>query len=176
MFSLWIIETSLLWYANFWSKPNETFTYAGIWSMTYFEVEGAWDDFRVYGKLYNLKFTRTKHHQLWNELKKIHWGWHKKSIILQTIFSNAFSWMKMYEFRLRFHWSMFLRFESTIFQHWFHYLNQWWLVYWRIYTSLDLNELRFHWRLFLRFQSTIFQHWFRWWLGTRQATSHYLNQ
>ena len=23
---------------------------------------------------------------------------------------------------------------------------------------------------------TIFQHWFRWWLGTDQATSHYLNQ
>ena len=22
-----------------------------------------------------------------------------------------------------------------------HYLNQWWLVYWRIYTSLGLNEL-----------------------------------
>ena len=39
--------------------------------------------------------------------------------ISQTTFSNAFSWMKMYEFRLRFHWTLFLRFESTIFQHWF---------------------------------------------------------
>ena len=58
----------------------------------------------------------------------------------------------MHEFRLRFHWSLFLRFELTIFQHWFrwwlgavqatsHYLNQWWLVYWRIYASLSLNEL-----------------------------------
>ena len=47
---------------------------------------------------------------------------------------------------------MFLRFELTIFQHWFrqwlgtdqatkHYLNQWWLVYWCIYASLGLNEL-----------------------------------
>ena len=53
--------------------------------------------------------------------------------------------------RLRFHWSLFLRFESTIFQHWFrwwlgadqttsHHLNQWWLVYWRIYASLGINE------------------------------------
>ena len=30
--------------------------------------------------------------------------------------------------------------------------------------------------LFLGVQLTIFQHWFRWWLGTNQATSHYLNQ
>ena len=58
----------------------------------------------------------------------------------------------MHEFRLRFHWSLFLRFELTIFQHWFrwwldagqatsHYLSQWWLVYWRIYASHGLNEL-----------------------------------
>ena len=26
----------------------------------------------------------------------------------QTTFSNAFSWMKLYEFRLKFHWSLFL--------------------------------------------------------------------
>ena len=32
---------------------------------------------------------------------------------------KCFSWMKMYEFRLRFHWSLFLRFELAIFQHWF---------------------------------------------------------
>ena len=31
--------------------------------------------------------------------------------ISQTIISNVFSWMKMYEFCVRFHWSLFLRFE-----------------------------------------------------------------
>ena len=47
---------------------------------------------------------------------------------------------------------MFLRVQLTIFQHWFrlwlgavqatsHYLSQWWLVYWRIYASLGLNNL-----------------------------------
>ena len=72
--------------------------------------------------------------------------------ISQTTFSNAFSWMKMFEFRLKFHWSLFLRFQLTIFQHWFrywlgavqatsHYLNKWCLVYWRVYASLGLNEL-----------------------------------
>ena len=65
-----------------------------------------------------------------------------------------FSWMKMYEFRLTFHRSLFLGVQLTIFQHWFrqwlgadqatsHYLNQWWLDYRHKYVSLDLNELRY---------------------------------
>ena len=72
--------------------------------------------------------------------------------ISQTTFSNAFSWMKMFEFRLKFHWSLFPRVQLTIFQYWLrwwlgavqatnHYLNQWWLVYWRVYASLGLDEL-----------------------------------
>ena len=70
----------------------------------------------------------------------------------QTTLSNASTWMKILEFRLKFHWSLFLRVLSTIFQHWFwkwpgadqatsHYLNQWCLVYWRKYASFGLNEL-----------------------------------
>ena len=73
--------------------------------------------------------------------------------ILQRTFSKAFSWMKMLKLWLRFHWCLFRRVQLTIFQHWFrswfgadqatsHYLNQWWLVYWRIYASLGLNELK----------------------------------
>ena len=34
-----------------------------------------------------------------------HWGRGKIDTILQTTFSNAISWMKMFEFRLKFHWS-----------------------------------------------------------------------
>ena len=63
---------------------------------------------------------------------------------------NAFSWMKSFLFRLKFHWSLF---QLTIFQHWFrqwlsadqatsHHLNHWWLDYRRIYASLDFNELK----------------------------------
>ena len=48
-----------------------------------------------------------------------HWGRDKMADIFQTTFSNAFSWMKMSECRLRFHWSLFLRVQLTIFQHWF---------------------------------------------------------
>ena len=80
--------------------------------------------------------------------------------IFQTTFSNAFSLVKMYEFRLIFHWGLFPMVQLTIFQHWFrkwlgagqatsHYLNQWWLVCWRIYASLGLNELMGHWTVWL---------------------------
>ena len=72
--------------------------------------------------------------------------------ISQTTFSNVFSSMKMFEFRLKFHWRLFPSVQLTIFQHWFrkwlgavqatsHYLNQCWLVYRRIYASRGLNEL-----------------------------------
>ena len=81
-----------------------------------------------------------------------HWGRDKMDAISQTTCSSAFSWMKMFDFLLKFHWSLFLRVKLTKFQHWFtkwlgagqatsHYLNQWWSVYWRIYASLGLNEL-----------------------------------
>ena len=48
-----------------------------------------------------------------------HWGRDKMDAISQTPFSSAFSWMKIFEFRLKFHWSLFLRVQLTIFQHWF---------------------------------------------------------
>ena len=48
-----------------------------------------------------------------------HWGRDKMAAISQTTFSNAFSWMKMYEFRLKIHWSLFLKVQLTISQHWF---------------------------------------------------------
>ena len=47
-----------------------------------------------------------------------HWGRDKMVAIFQT-FSNAFSWMKIYEFRLSFHLRLFPRVQLTIFQHWF---------------------------------------------------------
>ena len=48
-----------------------------------------------------------------------HWGRDKMDAISQTTFWNVFSWIKIYEFRLRFHWNLFLRFKSTIIPHWF---------------------------------------------------------
>ena len=67
--------------------------------------------------------------------------------IFQTTFSNTFSWMKMYEFQLGFHWILFLRVQLTLIHIgsdgrqraiiW----NNDGIVYWRIYASLGLSEL-----------------------------------
>ena len=48
-----------------------------------------------------------------------HWGRDKMAAISQTTLSNTFSWMKMLEFRLRFHWSLYIRVQLTIYEHWF---------------------------------------------------------
>ena len=48
-----------------------------------------------------------------------HWCRDKVASISQTTLSNAFSWMKMFEFRLKFYWSLSLRSDwqySTLFQ------------------------------------------------------------
>ena len=82
-----------------------------------------------------------------------HWGRNKMADICQTTFSNAFPWMKMYEFRLKCHWSLFVRIQLAIYHHWLrwwlgadqatsHYLERWWLDCRRIYASLGLNELK----------------------------------
>ena len=36
-----------------------------------------------------------------------HWGRDKMPAVSQTAFSNGFSWMKIFQFRLQFHWSLF---------------------------------------------------------------------
>ena len=52
------------------------------------------------------------HHAAYLHTKLTHWGPDKMAVIFQTTFSSAFSWLKMYEFRLRL-------VQLTIFQHWF---------------------------------------------------------
>ena len=63
--------------------------------------------------------------------------------------------MKMFEFQLKCHWRLFPKLQFTIVQQWLRqwlgvvqatslYLNQWWLIYRRIYASLSLYELT-HW-------------------------------
>ena len=91
---------------------------------------------------------------LWRHCNDVltHWGQDKMDAIYQTVYSNAFSWKKMYGFRLRLHWSLFLMFELTIFpyrlrqrvgahQALSHKLNRWWLDCWQRYASLGFNEL-----------------------------------
>ena len=55
----------------------------------------------------------------WSAQHFTHWGRDKMVTVSQTTLSNAFSWMKMLKFWLKFHWSLFRRGQSTIFKHWF---------------------------------------------------------
>ena len=48
-----------------------------------------------------------------------HWGRDKMAAFFQTTFGNEFSWMKIYEFQLEFHWSLFPGVQLTILRHWF---------------------------------------------------------
>ena len=48
-----------------------------------------------------------------------HWGRDKMAASSQTTLSNTFSWMKILKLRWKFRWSLFLRVQLTIFQHWF---------------------------------------------------------
>ena len=48
-----------------------------------------------------------------------HWGRDEVDAILQTTVSDTISWMKIFEFRLNFHWNLLPRVQFTIFQHWF---------------------------------------------------------
>ena len=62
---------------------------------------------------------KTVHCSIEPVLRLTHWGRDKIDAIWQTPFLTAFSWMKMFEFRLKFHWSLFPRIQLTLFQHWF---------------------------------------------------------
>ena len=49
-----------------------------------------------------------------------HWSRDKMAAILQTTFSNAFSWMKVFGFRLIFHWNLFPRVQLVQIMAWRH--------------------------------------------------------
>ena len=48
-----------------------------------------------------------------------HWSRDKMAAKFLATISNAFSWMKIYKFQLKFHWSLFSSVQLTIFRHWF---------------------------------------------------------
>ena len=132
-----------------------------------------------------LVINKVSSNPCWFQGELTHQGWDKMAAIFQTTVPSAFSWMKMYEFIVSFHWSLSPRAQLTIFQHWFrewlgagqatsHYLNQWWFIHWRIYASLGLNEL-IHWgnateQFF--YDKSILVQVMTW---CRQASSHYLS-
>ena len=78
-------------------------------------------------QLYNLKIVSDYAWEVlyrvidWNDYCKqsTHLPLDKIAAIWQMVFSDTFSWMKMYESWWRFHWILFLRAQLIIYQHWF---------------------------------------------------------
>ena len=70
-----------------------------------------------YNREYNISQIRIPLQQ--QHVTLTHWGRDKMAAISQTTLSSTFSWKKMSEFRLKFHWSLFLGVQLTIFQHCF---------------------------------------------------------
>ena len=71
-------------------------------------------------------WSASHHVMLWVPLSQppswpitlIHLHQDKMTTISQMIYSDAFSWMTSFVFWLKFHWSLFLRVQLTITQHW----------------------------------------------------------
>ena len=86
-----------------------------------------------------------------NTILLTHWGRDKIAAISQTTLLNAFSWIKLSEFWLKFHQvgpkgsinNISSLVQIKAWRRLGHYLNQWWLYYRRIhvYAFLGLNEL-----------------------------------
>ena len=91
-----------------------------------------------------------EHQKNWHSFWLIHWDRDKMTAIFLPTFWKAFSWIKMLELRLTFHWILFLMIHLIISQYWFRYgsasgrrlviisTNDG-LIYWPIYAFLDLN-------------------------------------
>ena len=86
------------------------------------------DDGRIPSLLYGIHDTAlTLREERWypsqqrssNRRPLSHLSQAKMAAISQTVFSDAFLWMKSVVFLLKFHWSLFLRVKLTISQHWF---------------------------------------------------------
>ena len=73
----------------------------------------------LWQRQYSPKHQTKDAHSSHSSVVLTHWGRDKIAAISQTTFSNAFSWMKINEFCLRFHWNLFLSCKLIIFQHWF---------------------------------------------------------
>ena len=106
--------------------PLKTFHSAGVSGLdpSYYTMPGA-----TAPLLHDVLCVDQGKYEYWHISR--HWGRDKMDAISQTPFSSAFSLIKRFEFRLEFHWNLFLRFQLThcglvtpnggrdVGQHWF---------------------------------------------------------
>ena len=56
-----------------------------------------------------IDYVAFKTSMIWALYVLTHWSRDKMAAISQTTFSSAFSWMKMFDFWRKFHWTLFLK-------------------------------------------------------------------
>ena len=91
----WSLRLCWWWYFNS-SKPEPRFSIK-MWSYQYRKSHCG-----------HKTVIRLSYPDMGYPILLTHWGWDKMDAIFQTRFSNGFSWMKMHEFWLKFHWNLFL--------------------------------------------------------------------
>ena len=122
------------WYAPFQSRLSSAAALAGGSSKEYLESETKWTPFhrRHLDKVDTISQTTFRQS-----------GHNFADDIFKCIFLNENAWILI---------TITLRFVPKVFQQWFrellgavqatsHYMNQWWLIYRRIYASISLNKL-----------------------------------
>ena len=105
----------------------------------------SWLNWFLCSKNGHISVTVITNRKLYGSLQN-HWElyilW--SSLTLPQTGPTHFFECKCMNFCITFRWGLYLSLELTTFQHWFRLwfgIDQWWLVSWRIYASLGLNEL-----------------------------------
>ena len=93
-----------------WTNP-----WMGLMAFTWCYFQSKYTRYQNNKISLNIIFKLQLHLSGANELA--HQGWDKIATIFPTTSSSAFSWMKVYEFWLKFHWSLLLTVQLTIFPH-----------------------------------------------------------
>ena len=79
-----------------------------------------WEIYEFLFEKMNLKMLSAKQQPFYSVFNVLtHLPWTKWPPFWQTTFSNAFSWMKMVEFRFKFHWNLIPGVQLTISKYWF---------------------------------------------------------
>ena len=117
-----------MFYVTIWRNNSEAnlyhWTKCAWWQSAYFlfltsSQQGAHGNFLLRWDQWIWMLARKKNndtavHNVGFIPRLTHWGRDNMAAISQMTLSNAFSWMKILEFGLKFHWSLFPRVQLTI--------------------------------------------------------------
>ena len=111
-------ENASIWWRH--HEQNAVYIFILIFWVSQMISRVTWERYEPTKKAITHVISVKRTQWVWAQAGQLtHWGRDKMAGISQTIFSNAFSWMKLFELRLKFHWSLFPRVQLTIFHHWF---------------------------------------------------------